>query len=60
MNNFDRFMISFETSLLAALFVNLVILFTIPPTTTQGIIAKDALSLVVFGVIFFIFFKRKR
>jgi len=47
-------------ALLSALFINLAILFTIPPTTTFGIIAKDVLSLLVGGVIFFVFLRRMK
>lgn len=52
------FLIRFELSIFASLLINLLILFTIPPSTTFGNIAKDALSLLVGGVVFFILLKR--
>lgn len=38
---------------MAALLINLLILFIIPPTTTIGIIIKDVISLIVFAIIYF-------
>jgi len=46
-----RIWFKINIALLASLFVDLAILFTIPPTTTIGKVAQDGLSLLVFVVI---------
>ena len=57
MESFLRVYVRLIISLLTALIVNLAILFTVPPATTFGIIIKDVLSLLVGGVVYFIFLK---
>ena len=46
-------------SLMGALIVNLAVLFTIPPTTTFGMIVKDVVSLIIAGIIYFKILKRE-
>lgn len=53
MGIFKSFWFRLVIALLGALFIELAILFTIPPTTTLGIVLKDVLSLIIFGFIYF-------
>lgn len=53
MENIKSIWIRTTIALFGALLLNLTILFTIPPTTTPGIIVKDISSLIVFILIYF-------
>lgn len=53
MENIKSIWIRTIIALFGALIPNLIILFTIPPTTTLGIIVKDISSLIVFLLIYF-------
>ncbi|WP_303030732.1 hypothetical protein [uncultured Duncaniella sp.] len=53
-----RLYVRFIASLSVALLFQIVILFTIPPSTTLGIIFKDVLSLLICAILYFKILKR--